>query len=738
MRARIFLTAITVLSTPIIVAQTTPAPSDQVATIRIRSEEVLLDVVVRDKHHKLVTNLRPNEIEVYEDGVRQDVKIFQLIEGAAQLQAERSQAQAETNANPASGPTAVAPLKQLRGLNFVSIVFGPIAALNREFAREAVTDFLKSDSFPNTYLTVYTLGNNHLTLAQPYTDNKNALTTVIDQISKGASGSGASAASTQIASSAISSTLANSVAASSSVQPTSGPQDPMLGQFSGAIVTSPLWARNSAATDASTNLGAALETEAMLATSLRFDASEGLNTIDALRALVFSQARLPGRKVVLYLSDGLAFPVGRPEVVGNLISFANRTGVTFYAVDTRGLSLESATLPGLASQDMTATESRQRGAVTTQNPVHGYQEMDDVELGAVSNRQQNMQDLAESTGGFAVLNTNQIAEPMQRVMEDIRTHYELSYVPKSTTYDGHFRKIEVKLRRPNLTVQTRKGYYALPMLNGEPLQPFEAKALDEINTRPFPSLLQFDAGLMKFWSNQNLVQYMIGLEIPVSELKTVPLPKSDKSTVRASFVALVRNQQGEVVGKISREFQRQISPQDAAKVAVDRISYIEPLALPRGDYALEIAVADEYSGKSSVRRIAFPREARTGLDVSSLEVVGKAEPLVGPANPLNPFDLDNTRIVPELGDTVPSGPVVLYFVLYPAKLENPAPPQATLEILRDGSLIDRQALKLPTARADGSMPVVLRVSPGPGSYAIVVTARQGNLVAQSYRALQVQ
>ena len=738
MRPRISLVAITILSFPAIVAQTTPAPSDPVATIRTRSEEVLLDVVVRDKHHKLVTNLRPNEIEVYEDGVPQNVKMFQLVEGAAQLETERSQAQAQITANPGSGQTAVTPVKQLRELNFVSIVFGPIAPLNSEFAREAVTDFLKSDSFPNTYLTVYTFANNHLSLAQPYTDNKNALTAVIDRISKGASGSGASSESTQIASAAITSTLANSAAASSSTRPTSGPQDPMLGQFSGTIVTSPLWARNSAATDASTNLGAALETQAMLATTLRFDPSEGLNTIDALRALVYSQARLPGRKLVLYLSDGLAFPVGRREIVDNLISLANRSGVTFYAVDTRGLSLEDATVPGLAAQGMVGIESRQRGAVTTQNPVHGYQEMDDAELGAVSNRQQTMQELAESTGGFAVVNTNQIAEPMERVMEDIRTHYELSYVPKSTAYDGHFRKIEVKLSRPNLTTQTRKGYYALPMLNGEPLQPFEAKALDEINTRPFPSGLPFDAGLMKFWSNQNLVQYMIGLEIPVSELRTAPLPKSDKSQVRASFVALVRDAQGEVVGKISREFQRQISPQDAAKVAMDHISYIEPLALPRGDYAIEIAVSDEFSRKSSVRRIAFPRESRTGLDLSSLAIVEKAEPLVGPANPLNPFDLDNTRIVPELGDIVPAGPVVLYFVLYPAKLEKPAPPQATLEILRDGSLINRQTLKLPEARADGSVPVVLRVSPGPGSYAIVITARQGDLVAQSYRALQIQ
>jgi VWFA-related protein len=142
-------------------------------------------------------------------------------------------------------------------------------------------------------------------------------------------------------------------------------------------------------------------------------------------------------------------------VVDNLISLANRTGVTFYTVDTRGVSAEDETISGLASMEMTGAESRQRGTVTS--PVAGHNEMDDVAVPAVSNRQLSMQDLAESTGGFAVTNMNQIAQPMQRVMEDIRTHYELSYAPKSTVYDGHFRRIEVKLKRPKLTVRTRKG-----------------------------------------------------------------------------------------------------------------------------------------------------------------------------------------------------------------------------------------------------------------------------------------
>ncbi len=82
-----------------------------------------------------------------------------------------------------------------------------------------------------------------------------------------------------------------------------------------------------------------------------------------------------------------------------------------------------------------------------------------------------------------VTNTNEIGLPMQRVMEDIRSHYELAYSPTSTTYDGHFRKIDVKISRPKVTLQTRKGYYAVPDLNGEPLQPYELLALNAMNAQ---------------------------------------------------------------------------------------------------------------------------------------------------------------------------------------------------------------------------------------------------------------
>ena len=734
-RAVLLLASLTFLGQPI-PAQNSSQP-EPVTTIRATAGEVLLDMVVRDKHHKPVTDLRAEEVEVYEDGVRQDVKHFRLVGGAEELQSERESVQT-ASASDKNGSTLLQPQQRLKQPNFVSVVLAPIAPLNREFAREAVLDFLKSDSLPNTFVTVYTASHG-LTLVQPYTADKTILTAAVDKVARGTSGGGGPTGSTAIASSAVATTLSNTASASPATSPIPSATDPMMQQFSGAIVTSPLWARNSAATDASTNLGSAIEAQALLSLATRFDDSEGMQTIDALKLLVRSQERLPGRKVVIYLSDGIAFPAEREDQVEGLISLANRSGVTFYTLDTRGLSTESSITPGLASLDMSGAESRQKGPVTTQNPAAAHREVDDIAEMQVSNRQLNMRTLAESTGGFAVTNTNQIAEPMQRVMEDIRSHYELSYAPKSTVYDGHFRKIEVRLVRPKLTVQTRKGYYALPTLNGEALQPFESSALEKFNTRPVPADLAYDASLMKFRANENLVEYMIAFEVPLSGLKPIPVPKSDRVKVEASLFAIVRNSSGEVVDKISRELWRDIPAQGSLSAAANHIFYTQPLVLPRGNYSVETVVTDEQSGKAAVHRLAVPRDTGSELRLSSLEIVNRAEPLNRERDPLNPFELDNVRIVPELGDSVSAGsPVTMYFVLYPAKLSTAPSADVMLEVLRDGTTISRQQLKTSETRPDGSVPMVFRISPGPGSYALIITARQGNLVAESSRSMQVE
>ena len=155
---------------PTLFAQTNTPPNSGPPVIRLSTKEVVLDMVVRDKKNKIVRDLKPEEIEVYEDGVKQTISNFEYVEGAEQLSAETSAAKAATVPAQNTGPL----LNSLRQVNFVTVVFGPMAPSNFDFARQAVFTFLKSGSLTNTFVTVYRL-DTRLRLIQPYTQDLVAL-----------------------------------------------------------------------------------------------------------------------------------------------------------------------------------------------------------------------------------------------------------------------------------------------------------------------------------------------------------------------------------------------------------------------------------------------------------------------------------------------------------------------------------------------------------------------------------
>lgn len=703
-------------------------------TIRTTTREVILDVIVRDQHHRAIANLRPDEIEVFEDGVKQKINAFRNVEGAQQLQTEQNLA---TSGPRVPSGTPATPATALRELNFVSVVFAQIAPLNLEFAHQAVLEFLKSGSLPNTYVTIYRL-DRALKVIQPYTADKTLLTNAVNAAAKGANAGGAIGLSSEVASSidtAIQANTTNIIANPlTSVAQALGAQNAALNPLPG-IVTDPLWARNAASEDASVTLGSALLTQAHLANGLRFteSLSNGMDAMDSLRELVKVQAKLPGRKVVLYLADGLTLPMDRREVIDGVISYANQMEVAFYAVDTRGLSVDDPNVQSLADQGRVAAES----SVNIVSPRMGHLEDDDVQLTAASDKQLAMQELAESTGGFAVTNTNQIALPMQRVMEDIRTHYEVAYTPSAKNYDGHFRKIQVRITRPHVTVQTRSGYFALPNITGEPLQPFELTALQAINARPAPVEFPYHTSLLKFRPKGDAVENEMAFDIPVSSLRVVTDPKTGKGRIRVSVVAMIHRNDGEVVGKVSRDLVREISETELPHLGNNHIVYAEPIELPGGHYLIDAAVTDELAEKTTVKRLSVFIDQGKDFGVSSLQLVQGVQPLPVPRDTADPFETDSGRIVPILADSMPSGkPIDVYFVVYPTTTSE-AEPTITLQLYRDGREVGVKTLPSPQRQADGSMPVLLRINPDPGQCDMVITAHQGPKTSEAMLSVKI-
>ena len=731
------------LAAPVLVGQ---APAkDETPTIHATTREVILDVIVRDKHHHAIADLRPEEIEVFEDGVKQKVNAFRNVQGAEQLQTE--QAAAKTGSAEHPSEAAKTPSTALHELNFVSVVFAQIAPLNLEFAREAVTQFLKSGRLPNTYVTVYRLDRS-LQVVQPYTANNELLMKAVNAAAKGVNtgmGLGSSVDVTSSSTAVVQANAANLLAA-----PLSGPVTAQTVQAAQAtqqqaldltlnpvpaIVIDPLWARNAAAQDASLALGAALVAQSKIQTGLRFaeSLSNGMDSMDALHQLVQVQSKLPGRKVVLYLADGLTLPMNRRDVVDRVIGYANQMEVSFYMVDTQGLSTEDPLMRSLTDQERVGADS----SVTKARPDIGHKEDDDIQLAATSDKQLAMVELSESTGGFAVSNTNEIALPMQRVMEDIRTHYEVAYTPTATNYDGHFRKIQVRIARPHAAVQTRSGYFAVPEVNGQPLQPFEMTALHAINARSAPEGFDYQTALLRFRPKSAAVDYEMTFDVPVSSLQVVTDPKTGKGQIHASLVALIHNSTGEVVGKVSRDLVREVSTPELKALSDDHILYAEPIELPGGHYVIDTAVTDELAEKTSVKRLAAFVDTGKDFGVSSLELVKSVQQVSGAQDRQDPFETDAGRVVPTLAEALPAGkPLNLYFVVYPAT-SSEAAPKVTLELYRDGREIGKQTLASGKRREDGSMPMLLRISPDPGQCDLVVTAQQGALTSVANLSVKI-
>ena len=77
---------------------------DPIPTIRATASEVLLDLVVRDKHGKPVKNLKAGDIQIYEDGVRQDIRSFRFVAATETVHQEVGVAPAQPSQKAAPRP----------------------------------------------------------------------------------------------------------------------------------------------------------------------------------------------------------------------------------------------------------------------------------------------------------------------------------------------------------------------------------------------------------------------------------------------------------------------------------------------------------------------------------------------------------------------------------------------------------------------------------------------------------
>ena len=168
-----------------------------------------------------------------------------------------------------------------------------------------------------------------------------------------------------------------------------------------------------------------------------FGGDSVVRAYQVLEELCVRLGRVGGRrKAVLFFDPPKFFmPLGNPSDASRIFAqrdalrAATRNNVAVYVVSTQGLTTELSS-PGLASE---------------LGPTVG--------MGG-------QRFLAEETGGDAIINSNNFADGYQRFLRDTNRYYLLGYTPSVEHRDGEFHSITVRVTRPGLTVQARRGYYA--------------------------------------------------------------------------------------------------------------------------------------------------------------------------------------------------------------------------------------------------------------------------------------
>ena len=708
-----FVIPFAALSLPML-SQTPPAKPqvDQTPRIQVGTEEVVLDVVVRDKKGKLLNDLKESDFSISDNGEPRTIKSFRLIQGTEAVSGG-------VGGSAASVPKQLDPLRQLR---LITLVFQGIDANSAKLARDAATQLLKSELAQNVYVSVMFI-DNKLEAIQAFTNDRDLLKRGID-----------------IATTPMTNHVGDNNRVRQQLSVLLG-QPESNGDASVAHTTSPV-GDVATPTNGSPN-GSAMAAAAMqemmynimqsAAADIQTQWSRG--TVYPLLDLVKEQYRLPGRKTILYFSPG--FPLGQDteDAFKSIISIANRSNVSFYCVDITGLTTWSSNQNAVSAMNDAARQSKANVGSSGKPISMGQAEAEDrvVEAG-MKDTQYNIARLADETGGALIANTNDFRSPIRRVVEDAESYYEITYNPEIQKYDGSFRKIAVKMDLKDVRVQTRAGYFALPpnLARGEVLAAYEIPLLQALDEKPLARNFPFQSAALHFRGAQGPTCKAV-IDIPVAGLTLEENKLSGFFEGKVAYVVVVKDGGGQVLKKLRQEVPLRVTPDKLeAYKATSHFIYDEGFPLPAGRYTLESAAIDIPSKKVSARKSSFIVPPESGqLGISSVTLIRNTRAKDATTSPDDPLLMADKIIMPMVNATLKKSDyesIPFYLTIYP-DTKSAEKPTLRMEFSKDGTAMGAGSPAIGAADAQGRIQYVANApmsSLQPGNYQVRFIARQGS------------
>ena len=412
--------------------QTSPAQKpEEVDVVRITTNLVQVDAVVTDKSGKVVTDLKPEEVQIFEDGRQQKITHFTYYV-AERPPAEKPAKPATVDKNAPPVPTSrLRPEDVRRTIALVVDDLG-LSFESTYYVRRALKKFVDEQMQPGDLVAIIRTSGGMGALQQ-FTSDKRQLNAAIERVKWNAIGR-------------------SGVGAFAAIEPpTPGPG------------------------------GADIDTFNEEANQTRQDMF-AVGTLGAISYVVKGLKTLPGRKSILLISDGFRiYNLDDPtrnylarEKLNRLIDEAGRASVVIYTMNATGLQ----TLGFTAADDLSGRDTQQLQVAMTSRRNAAFE------------TQAGLDFLARQTGGIPIRNTNDLSGGIKRVMEDQKGYYLIGYRPDNATFDARtgrrtFHHLTLKVARPGkFNVRMRNGFFGVSD-EDKPVQRTLAQQMFDALAAPF-------------------------------------------------------------------------------------------------------------------------------------------------------------------------------------------------------------------------------------------------------------
>lgn len=312
-----------------------------------------------------------------------------------------------------------------------------------------------------------------------------------------------------------------------------------------------------------------------------------------------SLSESPGRKSLVLVSGGIVQDP-RLAVYRHVVSAARRANAAIYFLDVRGL--------------VAAPMGLQADVGLPTSPI-------DLSTGAgldeAHERSEGSEALAADTGGFVVRNQNDLAAGLGRIGREARSYYLVGYSPTNRAADGHFRKIQVRIARQDVTVRARRGYYAPGREDKKPAAETRDAAIQRALDAPFDlSAIPLRALTYVLGeASPGKANVLLTAEADIHGLAFAEREGTSRDSLD-TLVLVARRDNGEYT-RFDQQFELTFRQETRERYERTWFPVVREMPLTPGPYQAKVVARDRNSGRVGTVTHDFDVPAPAGLRIST-------------------------------------------------------------------------------------------------------------------------